>query len=214
MIKKSLALALMTATCLGAVSAPAVAETETDWLAKERFQIRGRLIDVMGDGDGEVTQNGLKTDVGHAITPEVDLSYFLTDHIALELIAATSQHEIDAAHLNLGEAWVLPPTLTLQYHFNRDNTFSPYIGAGINYSLFYGENDGSGFDDLDVDGGFGWAAQVGFDYWLNDNWGLNFDVKYIDVDVDVDVTSGGVPLDARDVDLDPWIVGVGMSYRF
>jgi outer membrane protein len=196
-----LKLALLTATSLGAVSVPALAQEGSDWLSKDRFQIRVRAIDVNADGEGTVKQNGLKTHVNHDIVPE-------------ELIAATSEHSLHAGNLHLGDAWILPPTLTLQYHFTPDQKFSPYVGAGLNYSLFYGESDGPLFDNLDVDGGVGYAAQAGFDYWLNDNWGLNFDVKYVNLDVDVDVDLGATHLDADDVDLDPWIIGVGASYRF
>lgn len=183
-------------------------------LSKERFQIRVRAIDVVADGSGTVTQNGLKTDVDHAITPEIDVTYFFTENIAAELIAATSKHQVDAGPFDLGDAWILPPTLTLQYHFTPDNKFSPYIGAGLNYSMFYGESDGAGFRNLDVDGGVGYAFQAGFDYWLNDNWGLNLDAKYINLDIDVDVDLGAAHLDADDVDLDPFIIGAGVSYRF
>ena len=212
-----LVLGLISTTTLGAFSAPAAyAQDGEHWISKERFQIRGRLIGVLADGDGFVRENtALITDVGDAITPEVDLTYFLTDKIALEAIAGTAQHEVSAGSNDLGETWILPPTVTLQYHFARDQKFSPYVGAGINYSYFYGEDDGAGFNDLDVSGGFGWALQAGADYWLNDNWGLNFDVKYIDLNVDVDVVSGGTtPLSARDVELNPWIIGAGVSYRF
>ena len=93
-----------------------------------------------------------------------------------------------------------------------DEKFSPYIGAGLNYTLFYGEDEKNGFTDMDVDGGIGLAAQAGFDYWINDNWGFNADVKYIELDVDVKVNGGA--LRANDVDLDPWVVGIGVSYRF
>ena len=182
--------------------------------SKERFQIRVRALDIVADGDGTVRQNGLKTDVDHAITPEVDVTYFFTNNIAAELIAATSEHEVHAGTFNLGEAWILPPTLTLQYHFTPDRKFSPYVGAGLNYSYFYGEEDGAGFTDLDVKGGVGYAVQAGFDYWLSDNFGLNLDVKYIDLEVDVDVNLGATALAADDVDLNPWIVGVGVSYKF
>lgn len=199
-------------TAFGAVQASASDFEGT--FSKDRFQVRLRAIDVAADGDGTVTQNGLKTDVDHAVTPEFDITYFFTKNISAELIAATSEHEIDAGSLNLGEAWILPPTLTLQYHFTPDNKFSPYIGAGLNYSLFYGESDGNGFDNLDVDGGVGYAMQAGFDYWLNDKWGVNLDVKYINLDVDVDVDLGATHLDADDVDLDPWIIGTGVSYKF
>jgi outer membrane protein len=77
--------------------------------------------------------------------------------------------------------------------------------------MFYGEETGKGFTDLDVDGGVGYAAQAGFDYWLNDNWGLNLDVKKIWLDVDASLNNGTI---RADVDLDPWIVGAGVSYRF
>ena len=77
--------------------------------------------------------------------------------------------------------------------------------------MFYGEDAGTGFTDLNVDGGVGVAAQVGFDYWLNDNWGLNFDAKKIWLDVDATLNNGTI---RADVELDPWVVGGGISYRF
>jgi outer membrane protein len=185
-----------------------------DYFAKERFQLRLRGVALLADGDGMVTGTTLETDVGDAITPEIDISYFITDNIALELIAATAEHEVTAGANDLGETMILPPTLTLQYHFFPEKNFSPYLGAGVNYSHFYGEEDGTGFNDLDVDGGFGLALQAGVDYWLNDHWGLNLDVKYVDLEVDVDVISSGTALAADDVDLNPWVVGAGVSYRF
>lgn len=207
--------ALMAGAALVAFGQPAQAEDwSNDYLAKERFQVRLRGIGIFADGDGVVNGTALQTDVGDAVTPELDVTYFFNDHIAAELIAATAQHSISAGSNDLGETWILPPTLTLQYHFQRDEKFSPYVGAGLNYSYFYGEDAGTGFSDLDVDGGVGYALQAGFDYWFNDNLGLNLDVKYVDLDVDVDVNLGATPLAARDVDLNPWIIGTGVSYRF
>lgn len=212
MKKTALLLAL-----LASVSVPVGAVNANDdlggWLSKDRFQVRARMIGVLADGDGFVKENtALDTDVDDAYVPEIDLTYFFTKNIAAELIAATAEHTITAGDNVLGDAWILPPTLTLQYHFQPDQKFSPYVGAGLNYSLFYGEDDGTGFQDLEVDGGFGYAVQAGFDYWLNDNWGVNVDAKYINLDVDVTVNDGA--LHAYDVDLDPWILGVGVSYRF
>lgn len=212
MFKKLSLLALLVGAIVPAGTASARDLGDT-W-SKERFQIRGRIIDVLADGDGVVTGTNLQTDVEFAVVPEVDLTYFFTRNIAAELIAATSKHDMDAGTLDVGSAWILPPTVTLQYHFTPDSAFSPYIGAGLNYSMFYGEDADAGFNNLDVDGGFGWAVQAGFDYWLNDNWGLNVDAKYIDLDVDVDVNMGSTPLTAKDVELDPWILGAGVSYRF
>lgn len=206
--------ALMAGVALGTMTGVASAEELGTW-DKERFQVRVRAIGVLADGDGTVNGTALKTDVDNAYVPEVDLTYFFNDNISAEVIAATAKHDVFADANYLGSAMILPPTVTLQYHFTPDAKFSPYVGAGINYSYFYGEEDGDGFNALEVEGGFGLAAQAGFDYWLDDNWGLNLDVKYIDLNVDVDVVqSGTTALAADDVALDPWIVGAGVSYKF
>ena len=202
-----LKLAMIT-TALSSMMIPSFAHAEAgDW------QVRLRAIGVLADGDGFVRENpALDTDVDDAYVPEIDISYFFTDKIAAELIAATAEHTVKAGNNVLGDTMILPPTLTLQYHFMPEQKFSPYLGAGLNYSVFYGEDDASGFNNLDVDGGIGYAVQAGFDYWLNDKWGLNLDVKYIDLDVDVSVNNSA--LNAKDVKLDPWIVGAGVSYKF
>lgn len=179
--------------------------------SKERFQVRVRAIGVLPDEDTSVNIGG-KSSVGDALVPEVDVTYFFTEHVAAELIAATAQHEVNyTGNVNLGNTWILPPTLTLQYHFTPDSMLSPYVGAGVNYSYFYGEETGAGFTDLEVDGGFGWALQAGTDLWLNDNWGLNLDIKKVFLDVDGSLNGGNI---TTDIELDPWIVGAGVSYRF
>ncbi len=198
---------------LAMASLPAQARDLGDGIfAKERFQIRARVIGVFADGDGIVENTTLETDADNAFTPEIDITYFFTQNFAAEIIAGTSHHNVTAGPNKLGDVWALPPTLTLQYHFTPDNKFSPYIGAGINYTIFYAEDTAAGFSDFDVGNGFGLAAQAGFDYWLNDHWGVNFDAKYIDVNVDASVNNGG--LNAYDVDINPWVVGAGVSYRF
>lgn len=202
-----------------ALAQPAFAERGavegTDFLAKERFQVRVRALGVVPDDDGTASAGGAvlagAVKVGNAITPEIDLTYFMTDHIAAEIIAGTAQHQLDFNGANLGDTWILPPTVTLQYHFTPDRAFSPYVGAGINYSLFYGESSGTGFTDLNVDNAVGPALQAGFDYWIGENWGLNLDVKKIWMNVDASLNSGAIK---ADVDLDPWLVGAGVSYRF
>lgn len=197
-----------------AATAAHAADMNGDWLSKDRFQVRARMIDILADGNGVVSGTTLGTDVNNAVVPEIDLTYFLTKNVSAELIAATAQHKVKAGGLDLGDTWILPPTLTLQYHFMPDEKFNPYVGAGLNYSMFYGEDSGTGFNNLDVKGGLGYAVQAGFDYWLNDHWGLNVDAKYVKLNVDVNVNQGTTALHANGVDLDPLIIGAGVSYRF
>ncbi|MFP3480474.1 OmpW family outer membrane protein, partial [Burkholderia sp. SIMBA_057] len=87
---------------------------------------------------------------------------------------------------------LLPPTLTAQYHFFPKERVSPYVGAGINYTLFYREdaaNKANGIGlritDTDYENRFGWALQAGVDVALTGNWSLNLDVKKIFLKTDV-----------------------------
>lgn len=212
MFKKLLLTTLLSTAALAGAASVAHADDMGDWLAKERFQVRGRMLAILAKGDGVVGGTSLKTDVDNAYVPEVDLSYYFTKNISAELIAATAKHSVSAGGGKVGDTWILPPTLTVQYHFTPDAAFSPYVGAGLNYSWFYGEDTTASYTKMGVDGGLGYAVQAGFDYWINKNWGLNLDVKYVDLNVDVSVNNGA--LHANNVDLNPLIVGAGVSYRF
>ncbi|WP_343562605.1 OmpW/AlkL family protein [Kiloniella sp. b19] len=204
--------ALMATTAF--VAAPALASEQGDFL------IRLRGIGVLPDEDGSSNING-SPEIDNDFVPEVDFTYFFTDNIAAELILATTQHDVKwnnssvASQLDLGDVRLLPPTLTLQYHFNDVLTpgLKPYLGAGINYTVFYDEKVGNGFRDIDYDDSFGAVFQAGVDYELNDSWSVNLDVKHIMLNTDVRIDTGASIVDA-DVDIDPWIVGIGVGYRF
>lgn len=157
---------------------------------------------------------GLTAEVGDDVMPTVGLSYFLTDNVAVEVIAGTTRHTIRAkgagADVKVQEAWVLPPVVSLQYHFAPAARVSPYVGAGVNYMLFYSEKDENGFG-LKVDDGFGYALQVGVDVALRDRWSANLDVKKVFFDTDAADRFNGL---TSKVELDPWVVSGGLGYRF
>ena len=103
----------------------------------------------------------------------------------------------------------LPPTLTLQYHFMPEAAFSPYVGAGINYTRISSVNISGGLQ-LD-NSSFGGALQIGADYKINKNWLINFDIKKVQISSDVKTASGAK---ISSVKIDPWLIGVGVGYRF
>ncbi|WP_289078520.1 OmpW family outer membrane protein, partial [uncultured Thalassospira sp.] len=178
------------------------------------FLIRGRVLGVVPDEDVTSSSLGGEGEIDNDVIPELDFSYFITDNIALELIAGTSQHDVTwdtgSSNLDLGSVRLLPPTLTAQYHFMPDSRWSPYIGAGINYTFFYDSKPGQ-FNSVKYDDGFGYAFQAGFDYAISGPWSLNVDVKKIYLNTDVSVNNGAVKADA---DIDPWLFGIGVGYRF
>lgn len=183
---------------------------------------------------GVVTSNALYGDgnanlkVDSNTIPELDISYYFTKNIAAELILALgTKHDVDtssrgAALLSkkLGEVNLLPPTLTLQWHFKPDQTFDPYVGAGISYvrAMDNGLTARTTLGDQPIRierDSFGPAIQAGFDWNLQDRWLVNFDVKKIwfDTDVKLNVNGGGYKkIDSLDVD--PWVVSVGFGKKF
>lgn len=150
-------------------------------------------------------------DVDSAWWAEVDFTYFFTKNVALELIASWNKHEVTLNGNSLGKVGVLPPTLTLQYHFTDLGAWKPYVGAGINYTYFY-DNELANNTLHIKDNSWGGALQAGLDYEFQKNWNLNFDVKYVWMSTDVIVNATGANLGG--LDINPWIFGVGVRYRF
>ena len=186
-----------------------------DFGDKDRWIIRARALMVDPDESADISPIGGTVDIDEQYVPELDFTYFFTKNVAAELILATTPHDVTGVNtavgqVDLGDVWLLPPTLTLQYHFLPDSkTFRPYVGAGINYTYFYNEDSGA-VNSIDYDDSFGAAFQAGFDYGLNDNWALNVDVKKVMINTDVSINAGGTPVSA-DVDIDPWIFGAGVA---
>lgn len=188
--------------------------------------VRARLINVApNDDSSEILTTGTGVTVDDAFVPEFDLTYMFKKNWGLEIIAATSPHDITTENgalggADAGEVWVLPPTLTLQYHFGPDTDFDCYVGLGVNYSLFYNYDvsddlEALGVSDIDFDSSFGLAANIGADFKIAEKWVFNIDLKYIDMatDADLELAEGGV-LDTLSVDINPLVMGIGVGYRF
>lgn len=182
------------------------------------LMVNVRLTDVDPSSGSAITaggvDTGLKTDVSSSVIPSLGITYFFTDNIAAELIAGTSHHTIKAVgpgtDVVVRKTWVLPPTLSLQYHFNPKGQISPYVGAGLNYMIFYSGHDYNGFTTK-VHDGVGESLQAGADMAISQKVSLNVDVKKIFFRTDADINGGALHSRAR---LDPWVFSAGVGYRF
>ncbi len=182
--------------------------------------IRLRAIGLIPlDASSSVSGIGGHVNTTAQAAPEIDGSYFLTDNIAIELIAATTRHSLSATgtavgKVDVGSTWVLPPTLALQYHFMPSQQISPYVGVGVNASFFYGTKAaGPTVTSLSVNDSWGPAIQAGVDYNFSGHWFANFDVKQIFLNTAAHVSAGRVHIKAKD-SLDPLVIGAGVGYRF
>ena len=163
--------------------------------------------------------------VNNSVMPEVDVTWMATDAIGFELIAATTKHSASGTSGTTGgigklaSTWVLPPTLTAQYHFNSAGAVRPYVGAGINYTIFYSEKASSGLKSavgptkVRLSDSVGWAAQAGIDVDITPKFFLNLDVKYIDMDTTATLRTTAIGTQKLRVHLDPVVVGVGVGFR-
>ncbi len=198
------AVALLVASAFAAPAA--VLAQDGPWL------VRVRAVNLEPNNSDST---GLGLGINSKVIPEVDISYFFTPQIAAELVLTVPQKQtVSSNGVAIGSLRHLPPTLTLQYHFTGLGAFKPYVGAGINYTKFTSvkftpaivaalsptlSNDSTGF-----------AVQVGADYAISKNMYLNVDVKK--VQIKTTVQSFGAK--AGTLKVDPWLVGMGVGWRF
>jgi len=188
---------------------------------EKNWKARVRVISVSPNESAKIQVIGGDVKISNEVVPELDFTYYFNKNWAAELILATTNHDVkaigtSAGNIPLGDVWLLPPTLTFQYHLTSLKNIEPYIGAGINYTIFYKADSGAVVNNVKYDNTFGFALQTGLDIDLNKKWFLNFDLKKIFLNTTATVnatTALGATVDA-DVDIDPLILGFGFGMRF
>ena len=217
---KGIALAL--STTLVALPMAAFAYDQGDILIK----FGAASVDPKSDSDDIDQVAGASVSADDNVQIGISATYMFSDKLGLELLAATPfSHDITGEGTAVGGADIatikhLPPTLSAQYYFlGSQNSFKPYVGAGLNYTVFFDEDAGAGarglgYDDIDLDDSFGLAAQIGFDYQLNENWMLNASVMYADINTTATLKGDGVDTLTVDYDLDPMVYRLNAGYRF
>jgi outer membrane protein len=160
---------------------------------------------------------GADAEVSTEVIPSATLTYFFTNNISAELFCCFAKHDVEGkgtlAGADLGDTWIFPPAVTLQYHFDGLSGVKPYVGAGVQYIHFFSEGRSStlGVAKLDIDDAWGVVLQAGIDVELGQGWYLNADVKKTFIDLDARWRGTGIN---ADVQLDPWIISAGVGYRF
>ena len=194
--------------------------------------LKGGIANVDPDSDsgpiviGGAPQGGTGVEVDSAATLYLNIGYALSENLVLELLAdTTSKHDVNATGglAGLGQivtVKTLPPTLTLQWHFNPKGKVRPFAGAGINYTTFLDETTSASLNNalggpssVKLDDSWGLALQAGMDIMLTDKWFLNLNLYYIDIDTKANITSPAGPVSV-DVNVDPWVYGIGIGTTF
>jgi len=198
--------------------------------------VRAGAVTVDPREDSSGVKSGALGDLGGKATLDsntqlgLNFAYMVTDNWGIELLAATPfSHDVGIAGSPAGLSALngklasikhLPPTLSaVWYPMQGNSDFQPYLGAGVNFTWFFDEDvsssaEAKGFDGLSLENSWGLAAQVGADYMLSDNWMVNAQVRYIDIETTGKTNLDGVGRLKVDVDVDPWVYMVGLGYKF
>ena len=209
-LARTFALLALAGTATSAIGSPADPHKAGD------MWVRGGAWQVWPTGD-----NNAIVDVDDALGFGFNLTRMITDTVAVELLAAMPfKHDIrlKSTTTTIGSTQQLPPTLSVQYHPALNSAFKPYVGIGLNVTIFFDEEIDGGVglgEKLELDEvSFGAALQGGVDYYFTDTQFLNLDVRYIDIETDAKVTGSEGTIDVGTVKIDPLVIGINFGWKF
>ncbi|MFC6205219.1 MULTISPECIES: OmpW family protein [Psychrobacter] len=156
-------------------------------------------------------------DVDGDVRPTISGEYFIANNVGIELLAAIPFHHDFTLTDNLGNQLTgktqhLPPTLSLQYHFDGYNmpmNLKPFVGVGVNYTTFFKERVSTG-GDLDLDDSVGVAGHIGVDIPFAATEAFRIDARYMDIKTDATLNGN----DIGQIDISPWVYGVAFVKQF
>jgi len=227
---------LMATTAISAL----LASSSLMAIEKGDILINARILNVAPDVDTNQVKAGgaalaapAGIDVDDANSLGVDITYMMTDNFGVELMLDTSsKHDItgtgNLSGVDIGEVSVLPPSVIAVWHFMPKNNIRPYVGAGINYTIFFDDSTTNEFTstmdvvlgggvtstDVSVDDAFSIIVQAGLDIDINKDWYVSFDAKYIDMDTTADIKVNGAKAAKVNFDVNPLVLGVGIGTKF
>ncbi len=184
----------------------------------------GKAVIYLGGEDSEMSLT-----VADNMQIGLNFVYFYDNNWAVELLAATPfTHDVTIQDPNgvlgvdgakLAEVSQLPPTLSALYYFDTSSKFKPYVGAGINYTIFFDEEfestpESLGLTDLELDGSFGLSFQVGADYQIDEKWHINASARYISIESEATFDVAGDNIGKANVDVDPMVYSIMLGYKF
>jgi len=200
-----LGIALGAALLFGAA---AHADDGGNWVVK----IGAHNVDPQSD-NGTLAHGALRVDAGSDASLTFTGERMMTPNWGIEVLAALPfQHDVKINGVKAATVKHLPPTFSLQYHFLPDNTISPFVGVGINYTTFFDEKTTGPLAGakLNLSDTWGPAAHGGVDFRLNDRWLVTLDARWMKIDPDARVN--GAKLGT--VHIDPLVYGFAVGYRF
>jgi outer membrane protein len=163
--------------------------------------------------DNGTVAGSIDLEVDSAISPTIMFEYFFAENLGIEILAALPfEHDVETSGTTVATVEHLPPTFTLQYHFLPEGKVQPFVGVGLNYTIFMSEETKGPIagSDIDLNNSIGLAAHAGVDFVLGEKWALGIDARWIDIDADMHLNGAEVGT----VEIDPIAYGAYAAWRF
>jgi len=203
--KKILTAALLAAFCLPQA---ALADDLGNWV----FKVGVHEVDPKSN-NGTLAGGALKTDVGSDVKPTITGEWMYNQNWGVEVLASLPwDHDVKLNGVKAATTKQLPPTFSAQYHFNPGGAVSPFVGLGLNWTLFFSEHTTGPLAGtrLKLTDTLGPAVHGGVDFRLNDRWLVTLDARWIKIDPSAKVNGAKVGT----VHIDPLVYGFAVGYRF
>lgn len=189
-------------------------------------------LQVVSAGGVPVNQSVIPSgaSVDSADTFGLTAGYFITDHIAAELVAGIPpRFDIDgegALQQNgtLAHASLWSPTALVKYYFNQpDDKFRPYLGLGASYIWFSdakitGNLLGLVPESIETSRQWTPVINAGFNYNFDKHWFAGFSLSYVPFGVTATINAknqvGSTVVSKARISLDPVVTYVNLGYRF
>lgn len=195
------------ALALAAGAATAHAQ-DPDWIVK----LGVHAVDPKSD-NGTLAGGALKSDVGSDVKPTITAEYLLAPEWGVEVLASLPwKHDVKLNGVKAATTKQLPPTVSVQYHFNAGSKVSPFVGLGLNYTIFFSEHTTGPLagTKLSLDNSLGVAAHGGIDFRIDERWLVTLDARWINIGTEAKVNGAKVGT----VHIDPFVYGIAVGYRF
>ena len=197
------------ALALAGAATPTLAQSRGDWT----LGVGVHAVDPKSN-NGRLVDGALPVRVDTDVKPTLTFEYFVRNNLGIEVIAAWPfEHDVRIAGLGtVGSTKQLPPTVSLQYHFNSAGKVSPFLGMGVNYTAFFSEDTRGALagSRLKLDDSWGLAAHAGIDFALNERSAIRVDARWIDIDTDGTLDGAGIGT----VHVDPIVYGAAYVMKF
>jgi len=216
-VRKTLLVALVMVSCQIPLMAWAQ-QGDRSWV------LRGVVI-APDETSQTIADTGSRLAVDSSAGAELAFTYLATRSLAVEAALSVTRLDLSvlggtADGLDAGTVWTAPVTLTLQYRVPLFSDYHPYAGVGVAWGGFFGyelasDVEAVGLVDMEWQGSAGLVAQAGLDYDSGEKWFVNLDLAYLDLTAEVELLDHGRHLyDEIELELDPWVIGLGVGHRF